>query len=382
MVSSQTGSGKTAAFMLPALHKLVEPSTLAGRGPRMLVLTPTRELAAQITTAAQNYSKHMRRITVASVVGGMPYHLQNKMLERPLEILVATPGRLIDQINRGKVDFSRLEMLVLDEADRMLDMGFIEAVETIAAATPGSRQTLLFSATLTGRIASLAKNLLKSPQRIETDLYQARHENIEQRLHYCDDITHKNRLLKHLLEDVDIKQAIIFTATKRDADSLAEKLADSGHDAAAMHGDMSQRERNRTLLGLRHGRLRLLVATDVAARGIDVPGITHVINYDLPKSAEDYVHRIGRTGRAGNLGIAISLAGPRDFGQVKSIERFTGQPIVTKVIAGMEPQVRASTRSRPSFDSRRAPSSRTPNVRSGAPARKGEPRRTGTAGWR
>jgi superfamily II DNA/RNA helicase len=279
-------------------------------------------------------------------------------------------------MNRGKVDFSRLDMLVLDEADRMLDMGFIEAVESIAAATPRSRQTLLFSATLTGRIGSLARNLLKEPERIETDLYQARHENIEQRLHYCDDISHKNRLLKHLLSDVDLKQAIIFTATKRDADSLAEKLADNGHDAAAMHGDMTQRERNRTLTGLRHGRLRVLVATDVAARGIDVPGITHVINYDLPKNAEDYVHRIGRTGRAGNLGVAISLAGPRDFGNVRSIERFTGQPIVAKVIAGMEPQVRISS-SRPRADARRAPSSRA-----GQPIRKSENRRTGASNWR
>ena len=373
MVSSQTGSGKTAAFMLPALHKLAEPAKAPGRGPRMLVLSPTRELAAQITGAAQKYGSNLRRINVVSVVGGMPYHVQNRNLSKPIEILVATPGRLIDQMNRGNIDFSRLEMLVLDEADRMLDMGFIDAVESIAAATPKSRQTLLFSATLVGNVASLARNLLNAPVRIETGSVQVRHENIEQRLHYCDDLSHKNRLLQHLLNDDQLKQAIVFTATKRDADTLATRLADQGHNAEAMHGDMSQRERNRTLLGLRNGRVKVLVATDVAARGIDVPGISHVINFDLPKDAEVYVHRIGRTGRAGNQGVAISLAGPYDFGQVRSIERFTGQQIAAQVIAGMEPRARSGSYSRPPSG---RPRSAVPS-RSGAPSRSGVPSRSG-----
>jgi superfamily II DNA/RNA helicase len=340
LVSSQTGSGKTAAFMLPALHKLALPARAPGRGPRMLVLSPTRELAAQITAAAQNYGKHLPRINVASVLGGMAYPVQNRILSRPLEILVATPGRLLDHMSRGRVDFSRLEMLVLDEADRMLDMGFIEDVERIVAATPKTRQTLLFSATLDNRIAKLAQNLLRKPVRIEAAAGQARNENIEQRLHYADDVAHKNRLLNYLLRATELKQAIVFTATKRDADALADDLADQGHAAAALHGDMRQRERSHTLTGLRQGRLRVLVATDVAARGIDVPGVTHVINYDLPKLAEDYVHRIGRTGRAGKQGTAISLAGPRDSWQVKRIERFTGQAIAAHVVAGLEPRIK------------------------------------------
>ncbi|BAN35391.1 dead/deah box helicase domain-containing protein [Sulfuricella denitrificans skB26] len=302
MASAQTGTGKTAAFILPALQYLTEPSQSKSKGPRILVLTPTRELANQVNDAARKYSKHMRVKTV-SILGGMPYPLQNKLLSQPVDILVATPGRLIDHLDRGRIDFSRLEMLVLDEADRMLDMGFIDDVEKIAAATPASRQTLLFSATLEGTIATLAKRLLKDPKRIQMTAQQAKHENIEQRLHIVDDMSHKNRLLQHLLTDINVKQAIVFTSTKRDADMLAEDLFALGHQAAALHGDMNQGARNRTLTRMRSGAIKVLVATDVAARGLDVAGISHVINFDLPKFAEDYVHRIGRTGRAGSSGL-------------------------------------------------------------------------------
>jgi superfamily II DNA/RNA helicase len=307
------------------------------KGPRILVLTPTRELAQQVSDAASKYGKNMR-VKVVSILGGMPYPLQNKLLSGFVDILVATPGRLIDHIERGRIDFSRLEMLVLDEADRMLDMGFIDDVERIAAATPATRQTLLFSATLDGAIGNLAMRLLKSPKRISVAATKARHENIEQKLMYVDDMAHKNRLLDHLLRDVDLNQAIVFTATKRDADTLADSLSAQGHAAAALHGDMNQRERNRTLVNLRRGNVRVLVATDVAARGIDVPGISHVINFDLPKFAEDYVHRIGRTGRAGATGIAVSFASNRDAGALRNIERFTGQGIQPHTIEGMEPK--------------------------------------------
>ena len=337
MASAQTGTGKTAAFMLPALHKLATPSAVKSRGPRVLVLTPTRELANQVNDAARKYGKNLRINTVC-ILGGMPYPLQNKLLSGYVDILVATPGRLIDHIERGRIDFSRLEMLILDEADRMLDMGFIDDVEKIAAATPASRQTLLFSATLEGVIGNLATRLLKQPKRIQIAAQQARHENIEQRLHYVDDMAHKSRLLQHLLTDIDLKQAIVFTSTKRDADMLAEDLFAQGHSAAALHGDMNQGARTRTLTKMRRGGIRVLVATDVAARGLDVAGISHVINFDLPKFAEDYVHRIGRTGRAGASGIAVSFASYKDMQHLQRIERFTGQSIAPHTVPGLEPK--------------------------------------------
>ena len=339
MASAQTGTGKTAAFMLPSLHRLATPSKINCRGPRILVLTPTRELALQVSEAASKYGKYINRIKVVSILGGMPYPLQNKLLSQPVDILVATPGRLIDHIQRGRIDFSRLEMLVLDEADRMLDMGFIDDVEKIARSIPNSHQTLLFSATLDSSITRVANRLLKSPKRIKIAAQQTKMDNIEQRLHYVDDMSHKKKLLEYLLSDADLKQAIVFTATKRDADTLADNLSAQGHVASALHGDMNQRERNRTLTKLRNGRLRILVATDVAARGIDVAGITHVVNFDLPKFAEDYVHRIGRTGRAGASGIAVSFASTsKDGPHLKKIERFTGHRITSHVIPGLEPR--------------------------------------------
>jgi len=338
MASAQTGTGKTAAFMLPALHRLAIPPKVHSRGPRILVLTPTRELALQVSEAAAKYGKHLYRVKVVSILGGMPYPLQNKLLSQPVDILVATPGRLIDHIQRGRINFSRLEMFVLDEADRMLDMGFIDDVEKIASAMPANHQTLLFSATLDSSIAKIAARLLKSPKRIQIATQRTKLDNIEQRLHYVDDLSHKNRLLDHLLRDMELKQAIVFTTTKRDADTLADNLSAQGHEASALHGDMNQRERTRTLTKLRHGKLRVLVATDIAARGINVVGITHVINFDLPKFAEDYVHRIGRTGRAGASGIAVSFASGKDGINLKKIERFTGHQIASHVVPGLEPR--------------------------------------------
>ncbi|MGB4812265.1 MAG: DEAD/DEAH box helicase [Methylophilaceae bacterium] len=337
MASAQTGTGKTAAFMLPALNLLATPHESKTRGPRVLVLTPTRELAAQVNEAARKYGKHMRARTV-SIVGGMPYPLQNKLLSQPLDILVATPGRLLDHMERGRIDLSRLQMLILDEADRMLDMGFLPDVERICEQLSKERQTLLFSATLDGDIARIAKQILKNPKTIQVATQKEKHANIEQRLHYVDDMTHKNKLLEHLLIAPDMNQAIIFTSTKRHADLLAEDLYAAGHKTAALHGDMTQGARNRTLTKLRHGDVKVLVATDVAARGIDVQGISHVINYDLPKFAEDYVHRIGRTGRAGKTGIAISFASNVDRHLLRKIEQFTGNRMEAAVIEGFEPK--------------------------------------------
>ena len=336
MASAQTGTGKTAAFTLPALNLLATPHESKSRGPRILVLTPTRELAAQVNEAARKYGKYIRARTV-SIVGGMPYPLQNKLLSQPLDILVATPGRFIDHLDRGRIDLSRLQMLVLDEADRMLDMGFMPDVERICEALPKERQTLLFSATLDG-IMHIAKQFQNNPLTIQVAGQKEKHANIEQRLHFVDDMNHKNKLLEHLLIAPDVNQAIIFTSTKRHADLLAEDLYAAGHKTAALHGDMTQGARNRTLTKLRHGDVKVLVATDVAARGIDVQGISHVINYDLPKFAEDYVHRIGRTGRANNTGTAISFASNIDRHLLRKIEQYTGQKLEASVIAGFEPK--------------------------------------------
>jgi superfamily II DNA/RNA helicase len=336
MASAQTGTGKTAAFMLPALQALAKAASAPGKGPRVLVLTPTRELALQVTDAAQKYGRLLPRFRAVSIVGGMPYHAQNRLLAAPMDVLVATPGRLMDQMQSGRIDFSRLEILVLDEADRMLDMGFIDDVEAIASKLPKQRQTLLFSATLEGGIAVLAKNLLRDPKRIQISAREDKHESIDQQLIFVDGLEHKLKVLDHLISDIEVKQALVFTATKRDADDLAGRLIGQGHAAAALHGDMQQRSRNRTIEQLKRGRIRILVATDVAARGIDVCSITHVINFDLPKFAEDYVHRIGRTGRAGLSGIAISLAAAREMVLLKRIERFTGHPVAVISIPGLE----------------------------------------------
>lgn len=338
IATAQTGTGKTAAFVLPALQRLSTPSTSTkkSKGPRVLVLTPTRELANQITTAVSTYGKFMR-IRSGVILGGMPYFEQQRLLSQPVDLIVATPGRLMDHMERGRIDFSRLELLILDEADRMLDMGFSDAVDTIAAATPSTRQTLMFTATLDATMAKLAQRLLREPVRVEIAGKKTTLETIEQRLHAADDMQHKNRLLNHLISDKGMTKAIIFSGTKRNADQLARELAAQGHSTAALHGDMSQNARNRTIMNMRRGKVRLLVATDVAARGIDVSGITHVINYDLPKNAEDYVHRIGRTGRAGATGIAISFASGKEVDSLRSIERFIGQSIPQTVIVGLEP---------------------------------------------
>ena len=372
LVSSQTGSGKTAAFMLPALQLLAEPHKVVGNGPRVLVLTPTRELAMQVTKATETYGRKMKRVRTVSIVGGMPYPLQNRMLKAGVDILVATPGRLLDQMQSGRVDLSRLEMLVFDEADRMLDMGFKDDIDAVVAKVPTDRQTLLFSATLDDNISRMAATMMKSPVRIDIS-GKARHENIEQRLHYADDLSHKNRLLDHLLRDTDVQQAIVFTSTKRAADDLALDLINQGHAAAALHGDMKQGARTRTLENLKRGRLRVLVATDVAARGIDVQGISHVINFDLPRQAEDYVHRIGRTGRAGRSGIAISLANVRENFQVKLIERFTTQLIPVTTIDGLEPKQKVFDRKPPgkTFNRKGPPRSSGSNAGAGSWSKEG-----------
>lgn len=328
LASAQTGTGKTGAFLIPLIQRLTSPSPINSKGPRVLILVPTRELASQVAAEAEALIRYLPRMKVVTIYGGTPYPLQIRQLCRPHEILVATPGRLIDHLERGRVELSRLETLILDEADRMLDMGFIKPVETIASMTPANRQTLLFSATLKKSVMNLAKNLLTKPLEIRAAAEKATHDLIEQRLQKASGFKHKNQLLELALQDSSITQAIIFTSTKRHADQLSEELMLKGHDTAPLHGDMNQRERNRTISKMKNGTLKFLVATDVAARGIDIDTITHVINFDLPTNAEDYVHRIGRTGRAGRQGVALSFATPADKGKLRAIEEFTGQKII------------------------------------------------------
>ncbi len=346
MVSSSTGSGKTASFILPALQKvlLARGDNTKRRekgvvyGPRILVLTPTRELAMQVAKAATIYGRFVQGLRVATVVGGVPYPAQIAALRGPLDILISTPGRLLDHLQTGKCVLENVEMLVLDEADRMLDMGFIDDINTIADHVPAARQTVMYSATFAGHVGRLAANLLRDPQRIDISSHTDTHENIEQRLHWADNHHHKNALLDHILTQRDMEQALVFTSTQRDADQLADRLAELGHHVASLHGGHPQGRRNRVLQGLRNKQLKILVATDVAARGIDVPSISHVINYGLPMKAEDYVHRIGRTGRAGRNGLAITLGERMDSGMIRRIQQFTTQNIPVATIAGLEPK--------------------------------------------
>jgi superfamily II DNA/RNA helicase len=347
MVSSQTGSGKTAAFLLPAIHALLEAPAMskgeqAARGrraaasPRVLVLAPTRELAQQVAQEAIGLVRFCRGVRIANVVGGTAFGKQLMDL-RGATLVVATPGRLLDLNRNGQIDLNAVQTLVVDEADRMLDLGFSEDLEAIHVATMKRDRTMMFSATFAPRIMALASNVMRSPQKIELTSAHDTHANIKQSLLWFDDITHKNVLLEHYLQDESMEQAVVFTATQIEADELAEELRDAGYSAAALHGAMPQTIRNRRIRALREGTTKILVATDVAARGIDVPTITHVINYGLPMKPEDYVHRIGRTGRAGRDGVAITLAGGRDRYKIRNIEHFTQQRLEVVTVPGHEP---------------------------------------------
>lgn len=362
IAKAPTGTGKTAAFLLPGMTRLLADAKL-GRGPRILVLAPTRELAQQVTKAAISFGRGTRGTRVVCITGGEPYPIQNRELSKPYDILVATPGRLLDQMNSGRVHFERLEMLVLDEADRMLDLGFADDMRAIAQAMPDERQSVCFTATLSPSVVRLAEDLLNNPEKLEVAQQEARRDAIDQQVIFVDHVDHKRELLNHLLNDAEVNQAIVFTATKRDADQLAMELEDAGQAAAALHGDLNQRQRTRMLDHLRSGRCRVLVATDVAARGIDVAGITHVFNFDLPRQAEDYVHRIGRTGRAGATGTAISFVGRRDIGVLRNIEHYVGEKVRVTEIEGFEARFKPQD-----------------NERSNAPRRPGRHARPGSTG--
>lgn len=355
MASAQTGTGKTAAFVLPALHLLLDSAKTSGKGPRVLILTPTRELAVQVNKNIVDFSRFLK-IPTGSILGGMPYGPQFRMLKKPLDLLVATPGRLLDHIERGKINLSRVEILILDEADRMLDMGFVDAVKDIAIKTPKSRQTLLFSATLEGRVLKIANQIQKKPISIALASNNERHKLINQCMYHADSNTHKQKILEHLLKDDRFKKILIFTATKRGAEKLAKTLTLRNYKNSPLHGDLSQSKRKQSVEKLSQGKINILVATDVASRGLDIKEISHVVNYDLPIVAEDYIHRIGRTGRAGAKGYAISLVGSADWKRLFKIEKMTGCKIKREVIDGLEPagsEPKQSDNAKPSTRKRR-----------------------------
>lgn len=346
IATAQTGTGKTAAFTIPALERISASAPLRKGRPKVLVLAPTRELADQVKEATRTYGLYMG-VKCTVILGGVPYGGQMKALSKPVDIIVATPGRLLDHINRGTINLENLELLILDEADRMLDMGFKEDVEKIAAATPKERQTMLFTATIDNSMIKLASKLLKKPERIKIDPKKNSELNIEQRLHVTDNMDHKSRLLMHLLSEKNLRKAIVFSATKKDTDLLARQIMSGGHKASALHGDMNQSARNRAISRFRKGAIKILVATDVAARGIDINDISHVINFDIPKYPEDYVHRIGRTGRAGASGIAISFVSHGDIVFLRRIENYIGKALPQHVVEGLEPLRPLSSSQRP-----------------------------------
>ena len=377
MVSSQTGSGKTAAFLLPVLHTLLNqqrqseekeradfdralaeatakgesppkrskrkdptnPRNFSVVAPGALIVCPTRELAQQVAHDAIELVKHCRGLRIANIVGGMPYQLQIAKLQNA-NLVVATPGRLLDLQRSMQIKLDRVQFLVVDEADRMLDLGFSDDLAEINQLTLQRKQTMMFSATFAPRIQQLAARVMRQPQRITIDSPQDKHVNIKQVLFWADNAQHKRKLLDHWLRDTSINQAIVFASTQIECDGLANDLQQDGFSAVALHGALNQGLRNRRLMALREGHVQILVATDVAARGIDVPTITHVFNFGLPMKAEDYTHRIGRTGRAGRDGLAVTLAEFRDRRKIFDIEAYTRQQFKAEVIPGLEPQQR------------------------------------------
>jgi len=319
---AQTGTGKTAAFALPVLQHLAASRERAQpKSPRALVLAPTRELAVQIAKSFDSYGRGLG-LRLGMVIGGLGFGRQIETLQRGVDILIATPGRLLDLMQRGNVKLGQVSFLVLDEADRMFDMGFIKDVRRIVASVGRQRQTLLFSATMPPDVARLAAEILQNPERVEIAPQGRTVERIDQRVYFVN-ATSKRALLGHLLADAALERVIVFTRTKRGANRVAEALEDRGVPSEAIHGNKSQNARQRALENFSRGRARVLVATDLASRGIDVAGVTHVINYELPADAESYVHRIGRTARAGASGIAVSFCDGSERGQLKSIERLT-----------------------------------------------------------
>lgn len=351
IVTSHTGSGKTGAFLLPALQKLLA-SEDRNPGPRILILTPTRELAQQIERATRDYTSFAKEIRSVLVIGGESFGFQQRSLRAGVDVIIATPGRLLDHLSGGRLDLSSIEFLVLDEADRMLDMGFSDDITKIAKELPRDRQTMLFSATMDGKVARMIQLLTNNPQKIEVST-EVDASCLTQVVHLADSLEHKLELLSSVLQQEDMHQAIIFTATQLSTEDLAQFLQDRDLSAEALHGGMHQRARTRVIRMLHQGKIDILVATDVAARGVDVSSISHVINFDLPMEPENYIHRIGRTARAGRSGHSVTLVSLQDRRRLQLIEKLLGVSIPIAEIAGLEPKQHRLDRPRPSTPNRR-----------------------------
>ena len=324
---AQTGTGKTAGFVLPMLARL-ETGRARARMPRSLILAPTRELAAQVAQSFEKYGIN-HKLSLALLIGGVSFDDQLKRLDRGVDVLIATPGRLLDHFGRGKILLTGVEILVIDEADRMLDMGFIPDIERICKLLPPRRQTLFFSATMPPEIQRLVDSFLKDPVRIEVTRPASVVNTITQRFRYCPSTEdyEKREVLRDLIRSEHVKNAIIFCNRKRDVAILLKSLLKHGFNAGALHGDMDQMSRTATLDAFREGRITFLAASDVAARGLDIPDVSHIFNFDVPWQSDDYVHRIGRTGRAGKEGRSLTLVTPEDFKQLKDIEKMLGAPV-------------------------------------------------------
>ena len=337
MAAAQTGTGKTAGFTLPLLHRLASGKPARNREARALVLTPTRELAAQVAESVATYGKHLQ-LTSTVVFGGVGANPQINKIRRGVDILIATPGRLLDLYQHGAIDFKRLEVLILDEADRMLDMGFIHDIKKIIAALPRKRQNLMFSATFSKDIRQLAKGLINDPTEISVSPRNTTAETVTQWI--CPvNKTDKAYALADLIEGENWRQVLVFSRTKHGANKLATFLEKKGIGAAPIHGNKSQNARTRALADFKAGKIRVLVATDIAARGIDIDQLPQVVNFDLPEVPEDYIHRIGRTGRAGSSGQAISLVAAEELHLLVDIEKLIGRLIERRVLAGHEPGI-------------------------------------------
>jgi ATP-dependent RNA helicase RhlE len=340
LAGAQTGTGKTAGFTLPILHLLSEKPLAAKPGrPRCLILVPTRELAAQVEESVKTYGKYLKHSSMV-MFGGVGINPQIDRLRKPLDILVATPGRLLDHVGQKTLDLSAIEILVLDEADRMLDMGFIRDIKKILALLPKERQNLLFSATFSDEIKALADGLLHNPGFVEVARRNTASELVTQTVHLVPQ-SHKRDLMSHLIKHHDWKQVLVFTRTKHGANRLAEKLVKDGIPAAAIHGNKSQSARTKALAQFKDGSIPVLVATDIAARGLDIDQLPQVVNFELPNVPEDYVHRIGRTGRAGASGAAVSLVDHEEIKLLKDIEKLIKRDIPKIAVEGFEPPARA-----------------------------------------